>query len=212
MINAPLEGLFRIGRQGDQLRIWVVNAAIAHPLHRASGVQQRFRRGEGFGGDGNDCLVRVHMLHRFGQRRTIDVGDNFDVITRAIPAKRVDEQFGTKRGSTNTNMQNVLDIAHCSCINCFNQATHSVLKRSGMGNRIHITVSSLSRMLGSAIFRDIDHCTSKQGRLCAFKAHVVGKVFKMPKDFIIEMRFGQIKTQSGLFQCQTTNPILVRRK
>ena len=123
--------------------------------------------------------MRVHILHRLGQRRTVNIGYDFDVITCAITAKCIDEQFGAKRRSTNADMQYMADIAHQAGVNGLNQSAHALLKRVGISDRIGIASAPFGGVLCRAPFGHIDCGTRKQSRFGGMKLHVVRKLGEM---------------------------------
>ena len=150
-----------------------------HPFHGAGRVEQGFSGRESFGRNGDNCLVRIHVLYRLGQGSTVNIGNDFHVITRAITAKRVDEQFRTKRRAANADMQYMADIAHQPCINGLNQSAHTLLKRMGISNRVRIACATLCAMLCCTSFGDIDGCARKQSRLSGIKLHIRSKLYEM---------------------------------
>ena len=77
-IDAELRHLFRIRRDGDKMPrhgLLIASQSGQRPGTGGLRVGHRFERGEGFGGDDEQCFRGIQIANGLGKVSAIDVGD-----------------------------------------------------------------------------------------------------------------------------------------
>ncbi len=111
MWNPPVGGGFRAGGDRNDLFVGVGNASGLQPFQGPLSVLESLGRGEGFGGDHDQSVVRVHARQGMFQRMAVDIGQKAYVAPAVAIAKGRQGQAHAPVAATNTNMDYVAPAA-----------------------------------------------------------------------------------------------------
>ena len=82
--------------------------ARQRPLPRRLRVGHGFQRGEGLGGDDEQCLGGIEVAHRFGEIRAVDIGDEAERHRAvAVVAQRVIGHDRTEIGAADADIDQI---------------------------------------------------------------------------------------------------------
>ena len=191
-VDAEFRNLRCVGRDGDEMlgdgACFALHAG-QQPFARAARVGHGFQRGEGLGGDDEQCLGRIEILHRFDEIRAVDVGYETECHgSIAVVLERFVCHDRPEIGPANADIDHIADalaglafpLAQAHAVG---KVRHPVQNGVNVGNHVAAVVNddgaarrAQRDMQDGAVFRDVDFVAAEHGVDAIVQRRLVGEL------------------------------------
>ena len=189
---------------------FVAFQAGEQPVARGVRVGHGLQRGEGLGGDDEQCLRGIEIAHRLGEIRAVDIGDEAEGHgSVAVMLQRFVGHDRAEVRSADADIDHIADaLAGMTLPDAATQPVgeirHSV--QNGMDLRHNIMAivddGSIARrpqrdVKHRAVLRDVDVVAPEHGVDAVSQAGLLGKLQQQPYGFVRDPVLGIVEIDSG---------------
>ena len=211
-VDAEFRDFLGVGRYGDKMlgdgALFALHAR-QQPFARAARIGHGFQRGEGLGGNDEQCFGRIEIAHRFDEIRAVDIG--YETESHSAVAVVLQRLIGHDRSEIGAADTDVNDVADALAGLAFPVArTHAVGKVGhGVEDGVNVGhhIAAIVQECGAArcaqrdvqdstIFRDVDLVAAEHRVDAIAQLRFLGELQQQPQGLVGDAVLGIIEVNA----------------